>query len=1274
MGVPAFYRWISEKYPKIVVDVLEQRPMVLDGTVIPMNLNDPNPNSVEFDHLYIDMNGLIHPCSHPEDREAPTTEEEMYVNVMKYVDRLVAAVRPRRVLFLAIDGVAPRAKMNQQRSRRFRSAQEARERKQVMEETMHEMIDMGYDIPEKDHEWDSNVITPGTVFMTKLSNFLRFYVLDRMNKDPFWQNLKVIVSDASEPGEGEHKIMDFIRSQRAQPDYDPNIHHVLHGLDADLIMLALATHEVRFTILREKVFFGRQDKDKEGEVSEAQKLLNAQSMKNGAMISCLNPNDEWIYKKPLQALHIHTLREYLANEFSCLNPDIVLQSGQNYQITMNMQRLSFPFDLERIIDDFIFMCFFVGNDFLPHLPSLDIRDGALDFLIECYKEMLPSLGDYLTRPGGYINLQPADVLLSKVGEIEDQIFQLKNQKEQQFETKMERRRQERQGQGNGGNNGQYRQQFQQQYQQQITEHNRDHSSTTVTSNTSVSTVTGNHSDKNNVAANALREKLSLKRSTSAMSVEKNSEADIATTPVDDVQTPTSKRRKKGDSTNDDDNETISDEEDELDHTIVTPIIEKIKPKKVLTEEELQAAKNELKTRLKAKESNKLDEYKKTITDSVKLHETGWKSRYYNEPFKRENIEHGGGLKQMCISYVQGLCWVLQYYYQGVPSWNWYYPFHYAPFASDLVNIDTYGIVDQFEKSKPFRPLEQLLAVLPPTSAHALPQECHWLMLDAKKSPIIDLYKEDIPIDPNGKHLPWLWILLLPFIDERRISKAFLLCKDQLTYESRQRNRFGQSVIFIHSNHSLVYEFGRQHGLLAPAPETDPELLDEPNFIDIEGDASSSNAITTSKHDDTAIDENFDDNPIVPFTCNMAESLSGSIGKAPTKWYAALNQRVVEPNGSQRWGMSMIPTNHVAVFTYKLPTHGVHESKLLPGSIAPESPLTAFDLQIRRPPRLNKSGFNVLDLFYNSRPDRQPSYQSLQERTGGYLKHDDRFGTLHGGGYNGNNLAPMNMSVSSRSLSQFQHGNSGGGYQQQQQQGYHGNQGYNDQGRSGGQGGYGQYNNQQQGQGGQYHQQSRQNSGFSHSANLQQNNGGGGRGGDYRHRVEPINYGGGYGGGKLGGNNFSGNRSGSGGSQQQSGYNNNRGQSYSQSQSQSQSQPQYQQQQQQYQRSGYSHNVPANNSNYGGNIGGMSNGMGVGMSGGGSSMEALRAKLLQTHQAAAANGGGMMNQQQPPYQQQQQQYQQQQGYGRGQGQSQDPRRNNNNNNNGSYNNNNSGHQW
>ena len=197
MGVPAFYRWLSEKYPKIVNEVLEKRAAYIDGVEIPLDLTEPNPNGLEYDNLYVDMNGLIHPCSHPEDREAPTTEEEMYINITTYVDRLFNAVRPRRVLFLAIDGVAPRAKMNQQRSRRFRAAKEAKERQDMMNEVMTEIHELGLEFDSHGKkggmEWDSNVITPGTEFMYKLSHYLRFYILDRMNKYPAWRNIKVRV-------------------------------------------------------------------------------------------------------------------------------------------------------------------------------------------------------------------------------------------------------------------------------------------------------------------------------------------------------------------------------------------------------------------------------------------------------------------------------------------------------------------------------------------------------------------------------------------------------------------------------------------------------------------------------------------------------------------------------------------------------------------------------------------------------------------------------------------------------------------------------------------------------------------------------------------------------------------------------------------------------------------------------------------------------------------------------------------------------------------------
>ena len=150
----------------------------------------------------------------------------MFDNIRAYVERLMSLIRPRKLLFVAIDGVAPRAKLNQQRSRRYRTSAESHPQ-----------------------DWDSNVITPGTKFMQDLSDFLKRFIAEIVATT--YKHLTVIFSDWSVPGEGEHKILEFMRQQRAQPGYDPNTKHCMYGADADLIMLGLITHEAHFYNVRE---------------------------------------------------------------------------------------------------------------------------------------------------------------------------------------------------------------------------------------------------------------------------------------------------------------------------------------------------------------------------------------------------------------------------------------------------------------------------------------------------------------------------------------------------------------------------------------------------------------------------------------------------------------------------------------------------------------------------------------------------------------------------------------------------------------------------------------------------------------------------------------------------------------------------------------------------------------------------------------------------------------------------------------------------------------
>lgn len=744
MGVPAFFRWLTQKYPSVICDCIEDKVRTTqDGTRLPIDSSKPNPNGVEFDNLYLDMNGIIHPCTHPEDRPAPKNEDEMMVAIFDCIDRMFSIVRPRKLLYMAIDGVAPRAKMNQQRSRRFRASKEIAEKVLTIANVRESLQARGAYVPsekDKGEHFDSNCITPGTPFMHRLSACLHYYVHDRLRNDPGWKNISVILSDANVPGEGEHKIMDYIRRQRAQPSHDPNTRHVLCGADADLIMLGLATHEASFTIIREEF---KPNKPRPCEICnqlghDLNDCQGAEREKSGEHDE-IGPNiaaeQNYIF------VRLYVLREYLERELS-------------------MPNLPFEYDLERAIDDWVFMCFFVGNDFLPHLPSLEIREGAIDRLVTLYKDCVYKTKGWVTD-SGFVNLERVQVILAQLGRAEDEIFKKRQQDELSFRQRM--RNKNRRFGGGGGS----RPAFLPQGQFAPRPVGREFNNPSIT-NAHQEILQGRRNQVQNTQA-AIELRAMLRSSTEDVEVVEKVEIVQKTGASNLVNGQGGGIKRKRE----------DDDEDDFSH------------------------------------------------DEVRLWEDGFKDRYYESKFAVSPTDEEFRSK-VALEYVRGLCWVLQYYYQGVPSWKWYFPYHYAPFASDFQDISSVKTV--FKKgTKPFRPLEQLMGVFPAASRSHVPLPWAELMVDPE-SPIIDFYPEDFKIDLNGKKFAWQGVALLPFVDEKRLKKAVKSLFNELTEDEKRRNCLGENQFFVGKHHK-GYDFLRGLASETSSGEELQMYQMEPSYFD-----------------------------------------------------------------------------------------------------------------------------------------------------------------------------------------------------------------------------------------------------------------------------------------------------------------------------------------------------------------------------------------------------------------------------------------------------------
>jgi 5'-3' exonuclease len=305
MGIPSFYKHIIESIGGVTSKVRATTPQFFG----------------------LDLNCAIYHCVKKVQRITPYApahkhawEESLVQQVIGYIQHMRKIVNPSETLYIAVDGVAPMAKIKQQRMRRFKSAVGAETEARIKAEAQG--------IPyESNPRWDTNAITPGTAFMANLASALREYA----KTDPS----KIIVSPADLPGEGEQKLVEFLRTHKPADA-------VIYGLDADLIILALWTSHtlgINIDLFREDVEF------------------------SGAIKENMFGEETYLY------LNIkHLAQAVFSNSVSSV--------------------AAAPLPTQReFVQDFVGLMNLLGNDFVPHGMALKIRAGGIPILLEQYMKL-----------------------------------------------------------------------------------------------------------------------------------------------------------------------------------------------------------------------------------------------------------------------------------------------------------------------------------------------------------------------------------------------------------------------------------------------------------------------------------------------------------------------------------------------------------------------------------------------------------------------------------------------------------------------------------------------------------------------------------------------------------------------------------------------------------------------------------------------------------------------------------------------------------------------
>ena len=335
MGIPSYFSYIVKNHPEIIKKYTK--------------------NVLKVDNLYLDCNSIIYDAYHKMDFTALTESVAISIirRVISKIEEYISIIQPSQTVIVAFDGVAPVAKLEQQRSRRYKSWYQNEVSRSIFKK-------------ETDDAWNTAAITPGTKFMSELNDLVAKY----FNKESCEKlNVhKIIISGSNRPGEGEHKLFDFIRKNPTKHYADTT---VIYGLDADLIMLSI--NHLPFC---PKIYLFR----------ETPHFIQS-------IDRTLEPDSNYYLDIPE------------------LTSEIVKYMSNNRELTLEKHR--------HMIYDYIFLCFFLGNDFLPHFPAVNIRTGGVDKMLNAYRATIGCTNETLIN-GNTIVWQNVRKVVQHLSDLEEE--------------------------------------------------------------------------------------------------------------------------------------------------------------------------------------------------------------------------------------------------------------------------------------------------------------------------------------------------------------------------------------------------------------------------------------------------------------------------------------------------------------------------------------------------------------------------------------------------------------------------------------------------------------------------------------------------------------------------------------------------------------------------------------------------------------------------------------------------------------------------------------